>query len=540
MFKKVLCFALTICILSCTFMFGCSPQQEEAKPVQSSDKYRNFYEIFVYSFYDSNGDGIGDLNGILEKLDYLNDGDPTGGDDLGIDGIWLMPIMESGSYHKYDVDDYKKVDSDYGTNEDFKKLCDECHKRGIKVIIDLVLNHTSTENAWYTQALKELEEGNKDGYVKYYDIATADTRTEGAAYSQMGSKGGTLVESNFSSEMPELNLSNEDVRAEIKDIMKFWFDLGCDGFRLDAVKYYDSGSTDGNEFLTWLYSTAQELNEDVYMVGEEWSGTSDISNRAKTGIDSLFNFPYSNQGNGLILSAISSKDVTGFLKGVKGWNSVLKGNNENAIDAMFLSNHDMPRSALAFSGDLEAEKRAALLYMTMPGNPYIYYGEEVGIKGGSSNDGTYRSSMPWSYTDTTGRCEEAPGVADNTFPEYSPEQSVEEQVKDENSLFNFYKKLIDLKLTYPSIARGTMTDIVETDLGSVGGYISKYNGEKMMLVYSLSSEEKTVDISKDKLDYSGIVAQLCAQDCDSEGNTPQATLEGTTLTIPAGSVVIIK
>lgn len=538
MLKKLLCLALSVCTLSCTALFGCSPQ-EPATPVQSQDKYRNFYEIFVYSFYDSNGDGIGDLNGIIEKLDYLNDGDPGSGDDLGIDGIWLMPIMKSGSYHHYDVDDYKMVDPEYGTNDDFKKLCDECHKRGIKVIIDLVLNHTSVDNEWYTKAVEELERGNKNGYAKYYDTATKGNFNSDAAYSPMGSSG-VLVESNFSSEMPELNLSNEDVRAEIKDIMKFWFDLGCDGFRLDAVKYFDSSTTDGNEFLTWLYDTAKGLKKDVYMVGEEWSGGSEITNRYKTGIDSLFNFPYSDKGNGKILSAAGSKDVKTYLTGVKSWNELIKKTNPNAIDTMFLSNHDMPRSALAFSGELQQEKIGAMLYMTMPGNPFIYYGEEVGIKGGSTNDGTYRSSMPWSYTDKKGRCEETPGVSDNDDEDYSPEQSVEEQVKDKNSLFNFYKKIIDIKLAYPTIARGKMTEIIETERGSVAGFISEYNGEKIALVYNLSADEQTVDIQKDSINYSSVVAQLCAQDCDGEGNAPQSTLNGTSLTMPSGSMVILK
>ena len=538
MFKKSLCIALSICTLMFAALTGCSSQ--EAPAVQSQDKYRNFYEIFVYSFYDSDGDGIGDLNGVTEKLDYLNDGDPNGGDDLGIDGIWLMPIMESGSYHHYDVDDYKKVDGEYGTNEDFKKLCEECHKRGIKVIIDLVLNHTSTKNEWYTKAVEEIADGNKDGYVKYYDIAVPGDTRSNVPFTQMGQKGGVLVEANFSNEMPELNLSNEDVRAEIKDIMKFWLDLGCDGFRLDAVKYYDSYTTDGNEFLTWLYSTAQDIKEDVYMVGEEWSGASDISTRYKTKIDSLFNFPYSDKGNGIILSSVSGKNTLGFLKGVKNWNQVIKKRNENAIDTMFLSNHDMPRSALAFSGDLEKEKTGAMFYMTMPGNPFIYYGEEVGIKGGANDDGTFRSSMPWSYTDTKGRTQETPGVLDNADEEYSPEQSVEEQIKDKNSLFNFYKKVIDLKLRYPSIARGTMTDIIETELGSIAGYITEYNGEKIMLVYSLSKDEKTVEIPKDSLNYSSIAAQLCAQDVDKDGNAPQATLNGTSLTIPSNCMVLLK
>lgn len=229
------------------------------------------------------------------------------------------------------------------------------------------------------------------------------------------------------------------------------------------------------------------------------------------------------------------------MAGHTGWNEIIKGHNEDAIDAAFLSNHDMPRSALAFSGDKTKEKTAAMLYMTMPGNSFIYYGEEVGLKGGSQNDGTFRSRMPWSYTDETGMVTETtPGVPDFESEEYKPEQSVEEQVADKNSLFNFYKQIIDLKNTYPAIARGTISEIVETDIRSVAGYVTEYDGEKLMVIYSLSDDEQTVDISKDSLDYSGIAAQLCVQDSDADGNVPQASLNGTTLTIPAGSLVVLK
>ncbi len=539
MLKKALCLALSACALSSAVLAGCSSPQT-ATPTQSQDKYRNFYEVFVYSFYDSDGDGIGDLKGLIKKLDYINDGDPTGGEDLGADGIWLMPIMASGSYHHYDVDDYKKVDEEYGTNDDFKKLCEECHKRGVKVIIDLVLNHTSTDNEWYKKAVEEIDAGNRDGYAKYYDTAQPGKTTQNAAYSQMGTKGGVLVESNFSSEMPELNLSNEDVRAEIKDIMKFWIDLGCDGFRLDAVKYYDSASTDGNEFLKWLMDTARGIKEDVYIVGEEWSGSSEISMRYKSSVDSLFNFPFSDKGSGKFLTAVNSHNVESLLKSVQNWNSIMKDSNKDAVDAMFLSNHDMPRSALAFSGELFKEKCGAMLYLTMPGNPFIYYGEEVGIKGGPSNDGTYRSSMPWSYDDESGRCSEAPGVADNSLEDYSPEQSVEEQIKDKNSLFNFYKKIIDIKLSYPAIARGTITDLIKTDVATISGMVVEYEGEKLILFYNMSQDEKTAEIPKDSLNYSSIVAQACAQDVDKDGNTPQCSLDGTTITMPSGSFAILK
>ena len=152
MAKKALCLLLVCSMAALTFLAGCNTQPQQATAVASDDKYRNFYEIFVYSFCDSDGDGIGDINGITQKLDYLNDGDPNGGDDLGIDGIWLMPIMPSPSYHKYDVTDYYDIHPDYGTLEDFERFTAECEKRGIDVIIDLVLNHTSSEHPWFIAA----------------------------------------------------------------------------------------------------------------------------------------------------------------------------------------------------------------------------------------------------------------------------------------------------------------------------------------------------------------------------------------------------
>ena len=145
----------------------------------STDKYRNYYEIFVGSFYDSNGDGMGDLNGVIEKLDYLNDGDPTTDTDLGVDGIWLMPIHESPTYHKYDVIDYYSVDNDYGTIDDMKKLIEECHKRGINIIIDMVLNHSSNRNEFFVKAKQEILEGKTDGYAKYYNFIQTDKKPDG-------------------------------------------------------------------------------------------------------------------------------------------------------------------------------------------------------------------------------------------------------------------------------------------------------------------------------------------------------------------------
>lgn len=543
--KKALCLLLVCSMAALTFLAGCNTQPQQATAVASDDKYRNFYEIFVYSFCDSDGDGIGDINGITQKLDYLNDGDPNGGDDLGIDGIWLMPIMPSPSYHKYDVTDYYDIHPDYGTLEDFERFTAECEKRGIDVIIDLVLNHTSSEHPWFIAASEELQQGKTDGYAQYYSMPEDGARVSGFSY-QFFPGTNYSYECNFSGGMPELNLSNETVREEIKKIMQFWVDKGVSGFRLDAVKYFDSPDTDRVEFMTWLNQAGREMKEDIYFVGEDWDGNSAIAQSYESGMDSMFNFTFSNSG-GRLLSGVNSKNAKSILSAAKNWNDLLKSRNENAIDAVFLSNHDMARSANAFSGNLQEMKTAAALYMFMPGNSFIYYGEEVGLQSGTDNDASFRIAMPWSYEgDKSGTVSEPPpGVVEENVELWSPEESAEEQQKNENSLMQFYSKIIDIKLQNPEIARGTIQEIVETDIGNVAGYVTKYEDSSILLLHNLGEEERVVEISKDYLDYQGIRAQLTALDptgTDADGNNiyPQCKLEGTTLTIPARTTVILK
>lgn len=465
--KKFISILIICCIAAAAVFSGCSPDTgQEMKAAASQDKYRNYYEIFVSSFCDSNGDGIGDIGGIISKLDYLNDGDPNSGDDLGIDGIWLMPIMPSPSYHKYDVTDYYDIDPQYGTMEDFEKLIAECDKRGIDVIIDLVINHTSSEHPWFKKAKAEIAQGNLDGYAKLYSIAAPGERDTKYGYQFItGTK--YSFECNFSGGMPDLDLSSDQTRDEIKKIMQFWIDKGVAGFRLDAVKFFDSPNTERVEFMNWMYSTAKEMKEDVYMVGEDWDGNSAIATSYESGVDSFFNFTFSASG-GKINSAINSKNAKSILKSDQKWNEIIKGRNENGIDAVFLSNHDMKRSAAAFSGDLVKMKTAASLYMMMPGNSFIYYGEELGLLSGE-NDASYRIPIPWSYDgDKSGTVTELPpGVVEEQLPEWNPKESAQEQQKDANSLFSHYQNIIRIKLQNPEIARGTIKKLWKRRLGTL-------------------------------------------------------------------------
>ena len=509
---------------------------EPLKAVQSTDNYRNYYQIFVYSFCDSNDDEVGDIPGIISKLDYLNDGNPEGGDDLGIDGIWLTPICESESYHKYSVEDYYTVDDEFGTNDDFKKLIEECDKRGINVITDLVINHSSDLHPWFIQACEEVKEGNLDGYAKYYHIVKAEDKDPSCTYYNIE---GTdyYYEANFSSSMPELNLSNDKLKEEIRDIMKYWFDMGVAGFRLDAIKYYDMGGDDGQAFLTWFMETAKELKDDAYIIGENWWGSSQILDWYSTGIDSQFNFPMS-QADGHFSNAARSGNVKKLCTSLQSWGDQLSEANENAINASFLSNHDMKRSGAALGRDLKTQKMAAMCYMFAPGNSFTYYGEEVALLGSTDNDGSYRLPMPWDGTEWEKI--HLPSISFEVAEE-AVTTTVEESLKDENSLFKTYQEIIKIKLQNPEIARGQITDVIETENNYGAGYVIKHEDSGVIVFFNASQTETvTTEISKDLLNYSGITGQVTAQDKTGETEPTKATLSGTTLTVPPLTAVIIR
>lgn len=243
---------LLICVMTAMCLTACGKGEDwRSKEVPViDDNYRTWYEIFVYSFNDSDGDRVGDLQGVISKLDYVS--------DMGFNGIWLMPIMPSPSYHKYDVTDYQAIDPLYGTMEDFDRLVEECDRRGIKLIIDLVLNHTSSEHPWFTAAceyLGQLEEGEEPSaedcpYYAYYNFVKGNPSSP--TYYQVG---GTdyYYEGAFSDQMPDVNFDCEALRKEFEEIMSFWLNKGVGGFRLDAVKHFYGEATSKNvEVLTWV------------------------------------------------------------------------------------------------------------------------------------------------------------------------------------------------------------------------------------------------------------------------------------------------
>lgn len=526
---------IAVLIVVMSMISGCS-KSDEVKSI--GDSYRNYYEIFVGSFYDSNGNGIGDINGIIKKLDYLNDGDGKSDKDLGIDGIWLMPIMPSPTYHKYDVTDYFEIDPQYGTMEDFEKLIKECNGRGIDLIIDLVLNHTSSQHPWFLSAKKSLtvapcgkemcsyselcREHNK--YVKYYNFSQEKL----SGYHSVGMPNGWYYEGVFWDQMPDLNLDNEEVWKEVEKISKFWIDKGVSGFRLDAVTSYYTGNVSKNvEALNRINTITKNYKEDAYIVGEAWTDAGSIENYYKSGIDSFFNFPYGDS-NGLLVNTIRNKSGVGFAKRIEVWQKAIKSINENAIDATFLSNHDMGRSAGFLMRDLPKEKMAASLYLMMPGNSFIYYGEEIGMTG-SGKDENKRLPMVWSVDNKAGIPNASAGA---TSDNNSISAGVLEQDKDEESLLNFYRRAIKLKNMNPEVARGIVTAI---DVGndSICMYSCEYEDSKIYVVHNLSDEEIKIDFAKEDFNYSEMHGYLTA----AEG---KVVLKDNVLNLPPTSTAIIK
>lgn len=435
---------------------GCNAPLNK-KPVKLiEDSYRVAYEIFVSSFYDSNGDGIGDLEGIRKKLDYINDGKAEKGSSLLANEIWLTPISPSLSYHKYDIMDYKNIDKDFGTLEDFKALVEDCHKRNIKIIFDLVMNHSSSDHPWFLEATKYLK-GLKAGeepdfntcpYANYYNF----TKEQQEGYAPIE---GTdwYYEARFSPKMPDFNLENEAVRNEFKDIFKFWLDIGVDGFRLDAVTYYVTGNiTKNTEILTWLNKTVKEIKPDAYIVGEAWSTESEYGAYYASGVDSFFDFEFSGS-DGIIANILKGiKPASNFAERMIKADELFSGNNPNYINAPFYTNHDIPRSAGYYSGEHRVDliKLAGAMNLLMSGNAFIYYGEELGMKG-SGRDENKRAPMQWAKdSGMAGMCK-GPKDMEEFEMMYG---TLEEQAEDKNSIYNYYKNAIKLRHSFPVIARG--------------------------------------------------------------------------------------
>lgn len=496
------------------------------------DKYRTYYEIFVYSFYDSDGDGIGDLNGVTEKLDYIA--------DLGFNGIWLMPIMPSTTYHKYDTTDYMDIDPEYGTLEDFQNLLDQAHARGINVIIDLAMNHSSSAHPWfqaavsYIQSLEDGQEPNAEEcpYVDYYHI----NQKGGSGWSLVPGTTDWFYECQFWSGMPDLNLQSEAVRAEFEAIADFWLDLGVDGFRLDAVKEFESNAHATNvEILTWFNDYVKAISEDYYIVCECWETRETYAQYYQSGVDSMFDFSFG-QSSGVI-----AKVLTG-ASGASSYGRLMVENqqlydsySDSAINAPFYTNHDMGRTCGYYPGD-EGEAKVKMgnaMNILMTGNVFVYYGEELGMKG-SGKDENKRAPMYWSKDADAQGMTDGPAAMDTVTHKFD---SLEEQAEDPTSIYSYVKQAIRIRNQNPEIARGEVTFLEAYSDDSICVITKSWEGRELLLIFNTTNAAVELDLTG--LMVQGVKASQLSVLGELLTGEESTGLEGETVTMPAFSILIL-
>ena len=408
------------------------------------------YEVFVRSFYDSDGDGVGDLRGLTEKLDYINDGDRNTQRDLGANCIWLMPVAQSPSYHGYDVTNYYEVNREYGTNEDFKRFVNEAHKRGIHILVDMVVNHSSSEHPFFRSAL--LDPGSP--YRDWYSWSPTERRMpgwEGTTWHKVPTRNEWYY-GLFWGGMPDLNLANPQVTAELERVARFWLqDMRVDGFRMDAIQH--AFETPQGEWrhvpavYSWLreyQASLRRIKPDVFTIGEVWDSMGAVLKYYPDQLDTYFAFEVADA----VFDAVRSGN------GQRLTNAVQRAQREIPDHrwGMFLRNHDQTRTLTELKGDVAQNKLAVSLLLTLPGLPFVYYGEELGMTGEkSAGDIRLRTPMHWSRTRAAGF---TTGIPWEVLAPDSFTANVEALAGDPASLLNVHRKLIHLRTSHPALGYG--------------------------------------------------------------------------------------
>ena len=540
--KKIIAGAMILS--SCTLVFAKAKKKGEINPAKAVTELAGverkaalpgegvYYTLFVRSFADGNGDGIGDFKGLVKKLDYLNDGDDSTTTDLGITGLWLLPVFDSPSYHGYDVTDYYKINPEYGTMEDFELFLSECKKRGISVVVDMTCNHSSSYNEWFLKS-----KDPKSPYRTWYRwITDLDFAENGGPYNRnqkglagniwaidlsnpvLGPDGKPLVDKKgqtvmnyyaglFTTTMPDFNMDEPAVREEFKKVFKFWLDKGVTGFRFDAAGHiYNANEVKpGTETITKAVAFWKEMNAyiaslkpDAYSVAEVWEPTS-IRAKYMAGMQSNFHFDLGT----LIPQIINNQEINdnknlkddddkstfnGYARSLESEYNMYRKNNPNYIDAPFLSNHDQPRSAAALRNKPEKIKLAADMYILAEGIPFLYYGEEIGMKSGS-DDPSKRTPLVWKPEGkeklaATWTNSPAYQNANNYNKKTVP---ISEQEKDPDSILNHYKRVIRVKTAHPALFRGRL-HAVPVDSGVLESYVMECDVEKAFVIHNVSSK----------------------------------------------------
>lgn len=441
------------------------------------------YEVFVRSFYDSDGDGIGDLRGLLEKLSYINDGDPGTQGDLGASCIWLMPIAQSPSYHGYDVTNYYQVNRDYGTTEDFRRLIAEAHRRGIRVLVDLVLNHMSSDHPYFKSALLDVASPWRDWFL----WSPTERRTRGwsvPTWHRVPTRD-EYYYGLFWQGMPDMNLASPAVTAEAGRIAHYWLDeMGVDGFRLDAVgHFFEQGEEPRNGPGThpWLRDFAahiRRIKPEAFTVGEVWDSIGALRAYYPDQLDAYFAFEVADA----VLDAVRTASSRRLIAAVQRAQRDLPPGRW----ASFLRNHDQTRTLTELQSDVARARLAATLLLTLPGIPFVYYGEEIGMTG-AKPDPRLRTPMHWSRQPAAGFTRGQP------WEPLQPDSftaNVEAQDGDTTSLLNHYRRLIALRAARPAL--GSAVDFVPLSSGTdtVLAYLRRADGRAVLVLANLSGRTR--------------------------------------------------
>ena len=477
--------------LACAALSACAsahvPAPAPAPSIAPWTSGATCYEIFVRSFQDSDGDGIGDIPGLISKLDYINDGDPSTRRDLGARCVWLMPVAESPSYHGYDVSDYYRIERDYGTNDDFKRLVAEAHRRGIRVLVDMVLNHASSEHPYFQEALRDPTSAYR-AWFRWSPTRPTELNPWGQSNWHKSPLRDEWYYGFFWGGMPDLNYTHPPVVAEAKKVARFWLeDMGVDGFRLDAIPYLveEPGrinhSAGTHAVLRDYAAYVRSVKPDAYTVGEVSDNSDAMLAYYPDQLDSHFAFEVADS----LIAAVRSGSAKGLLPPVLRLQRELPANRWSP----FLRNHDQPRTATELGGDLAKARIASFILLTLPGVPFVYYGEEIGMVG-AKPDERLRTPMQWSG---------APGGGFTRGTPWQPFQydslvtTVEAQTGDPRSLLELHRRLIPVRDANPALAAGRLVPLVASN-DAVAAYVRR-EGDRVVLVVANLGAAPLTDVS---------------------------------------------
>lgn len=507
------------------------------------------YQIYPRSFYDSNGDGIGDLRGIIEKLDYIK--------ELGIDVIWVSPVYESpNDDNGYDISDYHDIMSEFGTMADFDELLDEVHKRGMKIIMDLVINHTSDEHEWFIESRSSKDNPYRDFYIWH------PSKADGSEINNWESIfGGSVWEYDettdeyfmhvFSKKQPDLNWENATVREHLYEMVNWWLDKGIDGFRVDAISHIKKRngfpnmpnplnkdyvpSFDGHmnqpgiDLFLSEFAEKTIKNYDVMTVGEANGVSIKDADRWVGEENGYFNMIFQFEHLGLWGANGEGLDLKELKEVMTRWQKGLDGRGWNAL---FIENHDLARSVSTWGNDADLRKTSAkalaTFYFFMQGTPFIYQGQEIGMtnvqfdsiddyddvgminmynietKNGSTHDeimeyiwkngrDNSRTPMQWSNAPEAGFTTGTPWFGTN--PNY-PDINVEQAVNDPDSIYHFYKKMIQMRKTTPVLIYGHY-ELIADEHETVYAYLRAYEGVEYVVMVNMFNSSTVLDLSEE-------------------------------------------